>query len=56
MQAEGFAGIWNITGISISLYSFVPIDSYSVFKSGNQDWVMISQVQYNFDFLQSFMD
>ena len=26
----GFAGSWNDTGISISLYSFVPIDIYSV--------------------------
>ena len=26
---KGFAGSWNDTGISISLYSFVPIDIYS---------------------------
>ena len=30
MMVEGFAGCWNGTGISISLYSFVPIDIYSV--------------------------
>ena len=29
IQAKGFAGSWNDTGISISLYSFVPIDIYS---------------------------
>jgi hypothetical protein len=30
-QVKGFAGSWNDIGISISLYSFVPIDIYSVF-------------------------
>ena len=30
IQAEGFAGSWNDTSISISLYSFVTIDIYSV--------------------------
>ena len=31
IQAEGFPSGWNDTGISISLYCFVPIDIYSEF-------------------------
>ena len=30
VQAKGLAGSWNDTDISISLYSFVPINIYSV--------------------------
>ena len=34
IYAEGFAGSWNDTCISITLYSFVPIDIYSVHLQG----------------------
>ena len=30
IEVKGFAGSWNDISISISLYSFVPIDFYSV--------------------------
>ena len=32
VQATGFAGSWNFTGICISLYSFVPIYIYSAYS------------------------
>ena len=32
IEAKGIAGNWNDTGISISLYSFVTIDIYSVIR------------------------
>ena len=44
IQVERFASSWNYIGISISLYSFVPIDVYSVMQ---QDFIRRTLVAAN---------
>ena len=38
IEAKGFAVSWNDISISISLYSFVPTDIYSVSWRTTTDW------------------
>jgi hypothetical protein len=45
IEAKGFAGSWNDIGISISQYSFLPIDIYSgVFIEVFTYWARVHQI------------